>query len=373
MAERKITFADRVWVKNLGLAVALISFIGSVYMWFFYQNSPNYEYDIISQSAILVDHAELPTIKIYVDSVDIHHSEENISIIEIRVSNTGKASLRRDDYDTSDFGLILSNAQLLCVPELSLASTDYIRGCFGRHDFNDSGSFISMPTLPLDSKDFYQFKIVVLHKDNELVNIKPIGKIIGQRDIVINAEVTSGQSFLIRVFDENIWIHLLRMLFYFIILFGLLVFIIALGEKVDEKKKTSELKSVLGSQDVSLELVSSYNKYGLRLFEDMMTIYKIPEKELFKKYMSSLNFTKYERNKVNIEHWEFHKLRISVFRYMLKNSYLTMNKSQINYNLKKKKSVEDFYARLSKMGVVSYQHIDNDIEYIDSHKSYLEI
>lgn len=376
MREKTITFAERPWVKNLGVAIAVISFIGSIYMWFFYKKAPNYEYDIVSQSALLVNHTELPTVKIYVDSVDIHHSEENISIIEIRVSNTGKASLRRDDYDISDFGLKLLNGQLLAVPELSGVSSNFVRDCFTRHHFANSGSFINMPILPLDSKEFYQFKLIVLHKDNESVSLEPIGKIIGQREIVINDAVRSDATFITRVFDENIWIHLVRLLLYLILLFSVLIFVIAVNDKKDERKKALALQEILDSKQFSTDVINAYKKHGFNLFDDLMQIYNIPEKELYKKYMSSLNYTKYERNKVNVEHWQFHHERIEIFKYMLKNSYLVMTGTQIRFDKNRKKSVTEFYGLLLEKGLVPYnlrEHYKNEmIGYSSDNKYYLE-
>lgn len=353
VGERIMIFADKPWVKNLGVVIAIISFVGSIYMWFFYKKAPNYEYEIMSMTTILVEHAGLPSIKIYVDSVDIRHSEENISIIEVKVANTGKAALRRDDYDVSDFGLNILNGQLLGPPELINTSTDYLRHCLMRHDFHHAGSFINVPILPLDSNDFYQLKLVVLHKEGESVMIVPVGKIIGQREIEVNEDFKSKEPFFSRLFDENVWVHLLRLLCYLILIFSILAVVIAIDDKIDERKKNKAMQKIQSSYNFDNDIINAYYKYGDRLFEDMMSIYKIPEKELYQKYMSSINYTKSEKNKANVDHWKYHNGRMRIFQYMLRNNYLIMTNNQIRFNKDKKKTVKGFYTQILAEGLVS--------------------
>lgn len=347
-------FADRPWAKTIGFLITIISLVITIYVSFIYKKAPNYKYDIISQTSILANHTEVPYIKIFVDSIDIHHRRENISIVEIRVSNTGKSPLRRDDYDLSDFGLRILNGSLIGKPELINSSNEHINYCLRLHEFNDCGSFINLPIMPLDSKDFYQFKSTIIHKDNESVQLKPLGKIIGQGVIEISVEDKNEKSFLARMFDENVCIHFLRLIVYLVILFSFTYFVFFLNDKVTKLQKRRALKEIIKSNKIDTDIIQDYIKYGSSLFAGIIDILKIPENELYKKYMASLNYTKSEKNKLNVEQWIFHKGRKNMFIYMLKHSYLKIEKNQIYVNSKKKKTVTRFYQQLLSNNMTRY-------------------
>ena len=172
MSSQKIPFADKPWIKNSAWAIAVISLIVTVYVSFFYQKSCKLEYEILSNTSILNKNVELSSIKIIVDSVDVQQSNSNISIIELLVSNRGKNHLRRDDYDNSKFGLLIQNGTLLEKPEPLSASTTHLRNCINEYSFNNDSTFLNIPTLPLDSKDFYKLKLVILHDNNHSVKGK---------------------------------------------------------------------------------------------------------------------------------------------------------------------------------------------------------
>lgn len=362
MRERTIIFAERPWVKNLGVAIAIITFVVSIYMWFFYRKAPNYKYEIVSHTTVLAENAEVPYIKILVDSVDIHHTENNISIVEIKVLNSGKASLRRDDYDFSDFGLNITNGHLLGEPKFSSASTNHIVYCLATHNFRNTGSFINMPILPLDSKDYYLLKLAVLHKNNERVRFEPIGKIIGQKEIEVEDAIRLNEPFLSRLLDENIWMHLLRFLLYFLVLFGGITVCVSLDDRIRKDKKKRQFSKVIKSENIDNDVVNTYLKLGERQYESLIQILNVSEKELYKKYMSSLNFTKSDKNKTNLEQWMFHKERATTIKYMLQNKYLYLTGEQISVNKRKKKSALELYNKLLVNNLMSY--VDKEQELI---------
>lgn len=182
---------------------------------------------------------ELSSIKIIVDSVDVQQSNANISIVDLLVSNRGKDHLRRDDYDNSKFGLLIQNATLLEKPELVSVSTTYLRNCISEYSFSYDSTFLNIPTLPLDSKDYYKLKLVLLHDNNHSLSFIPYGKIIGQKEILVIDSIDVEESFLSKVLQGSFWIHICRFFGYLMILISISVILITISESVSSRKKKS--------------------------------------------------------------------------------------------------------------------------------------
>ena len=364
MDTQKITFADKPWIKNSAWAIAVISLIVTVYVSFFYQKSCKLEYEILSNTSILNKNVELSSIKIIVDSVDVQQSNANISIVELLVSNRGKDHLRRDDYDNSKFGLKVINGRLLENPELVSASTIHLRQCVTEHYFGDDSTFINIPTLPLDSKDFYQLKLVVLHNNDHSLEFVPYGKIIGQQEIHILDSINVDETFISQLIQGSIFIHLCRLVCYLIVLISFTIAIFSISDFFAERKKKSLLKQAYSNKSIENNVIDDYVKLGDVAFKEMKDYLEMSEKDLYRKFQASISFVNSIRNKKNYEQWHFHTNRANLLKHMLKNGYLKMGDGVINIDKRKRYSVMQFIDFLGANGIsLKYYRLNPRIEY----------
>lgn len=371
MDTQKITFADKPWIKNSAWAIAVISLIVTVYVSFFYQKSCKLEYEILSNTSILNKNVELSSIKIIVDSVDVQQSNANISIVELLVSNRGKDHLRRDDYDNSKFGLLIQNATLLEKPELVSASTTYLRNCISEYSFSYDSTFLNIPTLPLDSKDYYKLKLVLLHDNNHSLSFIPYGKIIGQKEILVIDSIDLEESFLSKVLQGTFWIHICRFFGYLMILISISVIIITISESVSSRKKKKLIKDAYSNKEIDNEVVDDYVKLGWLPLLEIKDYLIMNEKELYRKYQSSLTYISNQHNKRNFEQWDFHMRRADFIRHMLRRGYLKIDESAIVADKKKKKSVNLLvdYIRQNGLNIDDYRvrpYVVNNMRLIEN-------
>ena len=371
MSSQKIPFADKPWIKNSAWAIAVISLIVTVYVSFFYQKSCKLEYEILSNTSILNKTVELSSIKIIVDSVDVQQSNSNISIIELLVSNRGKNHLRRDDYDNSKFGLLIQNGTLLEKPEPLSASTTHLRNCLNEYSFNNDSIFLNIPTLPLDSKDFYKLKLVILHDNNHSLSFIPCGKIIGQKEILVIDSINVEESFLSKVLQGSFWIHFCRFIGYLMVLISISVILITISESVSSRKKKKLIKDAYSNKEIDNEVVDDYVKLGWLSLLEVKDYLSMNEKELYRKYQSSLKYISNQNNKRNFEPWDFHMGRADLIRHMLRSGYLKMDESAIVTDKKKKKSVNLLvdYIRQNGLNIDDYRarpYVVNNVRFVEN-------
>lgn len=371
MGTEKIPFADKPWIKNSAWAIAVISLIVTVYVSFFYQKSCKLEYEILSNTSILNKNVKLSSIKIIVDSVDVQQSNSNISIIELLVSNRGRNHLRRDDYDNSRFGLLIQNGTLLEKPEPVFASTMHLQNCINEYSFNYDSTFLSIPILPLDSKDFYKLKLVVLHDNNHSPSFVPYGKIIGQQEIRVIDSIDVEESFLSKVLQGSFWIHICRFFGYLMILITISVILITISESVSNRKKKKLIKDAYSNKEIDNDVVDDYVKLGWLSLLEIKDYLSMNEKELYRKYQSSLTYISSQNNKRNFEQWDFHMGRADLIRHMLRSGYLKMDESAIVADKKKKKSVNRLvdYIRQNGLNIDDFRvrpYVVNNVRLIEN-------
>lgn len=333
-------FVDRPFFKILGWICTVVSLFTGIYFACFYKPTPHFEYEIISRTSILNRDVDVPSMRIMIDSIDIQRDSLNISIMEIKISNTGQEHLRRVDYDNSIFGLKINNGKLLEKPELSCYSSGHILRCCKEHSFGEDSVFIPIPTIPLDSKDYYQFKLVISHRLNENFSFIPYGKIIGQKEINVLENSKYDEPFWRKVFDENPFIHLLRFVIYLIIVIAFFCVIFTISEQVDkykfQKKKNKLVKKFRNDKKLDNDVVNDFvimTPLDFKMFVDLI---KLSEGELYNKYKASINYTKNEKNQKNRFHWSKHSRRYSAVKEMLEKDYIKIEGERLKINQKKK-------------------------------------
>lgn len=95
------------------------------------------------------------------------------------------------------------------------------------------------------------------------------------------------------------------------------------------------------------------------------------EKELYRKYQSSLTYISNQNNKRNFEQWDFHMGRADLIRHMLRSGYLKMDESAIVADKKKKKSVNRLvdYIRQNGLNIDDFRvrpYVVNNVRFVEN-------
>ena len=92
--KRKNNFIESPLARWGSLLIALVGLLG-----FFYdhliENNPNLTFTIVKETSLLNNKANIPSIHVLLDSIDISETNSNISLYTIKVENEGKNILQK--------------------------------------------------------------------------------------------------------------------------------------------------------------------------------------------------------------------------------------------------------------------------------------
>lgn len=161
----------------------------SIYASFFFDRIPKINYEILSNSNVIDVHTELSKLDITYDNVSIKKSDKNLRILTIRVTNYGRKSITVMEYDQNEpLGIRIKNGKIIEMPELLLTSDDYIRRNLS-FKYSDSLDFIEFSKIIFDPKQYFTFKILILHDKTLIPEIEAIGKVAGmEKPKIITSE-----------------------------------------------------------------------------------------------------------------------------------------------------------------------------------------
>lgn len=232
---------SRIFVVFLGLIATGIT----IYAFFIEQNV-KLNYEVVSNTNVLDFNAELSKLEVFYDSTNLKQTQENLKVITIKVVNKGEKDLLKSYYDENEpLGLIVKEGQIIEIPELIETSSDYLKQNVVIQ--KPSLSRLEFSNVILETDEYFTFKLLVLHKKSETPNLYPIGKIAGQKQIEILqlSESKASQNFFSRTFEGDIWIQLVRLVFYFLAVVLAIVAIALLTERINSYRSRKRKKSLI--------------------------------------------------------------------------------------------------------------------------------
>ena len=296
----------------------------AVYTAFIQKKKPDFQYLIISQTSVYNQTEEVSSINIFVDSIDVQKSNLNVSIFYIKIENAGNADISYGDYDKGLFGIGVTDGSVLAGPYLVTASTPHLEKRFNESVLHIDSSFIQFPCLPLDENDYYIVKIAVLHQNDIIPQFAALGKITGQRDIIIQDIYRDAPSVWATSLAGKWNVQLIRILIYFIIPFIslLLLSLLAIlfeknpiGKDVDSvvKKAKREQYSILPFVLDDFQERGGY--HILKIFE----VIDKGDEVINDEYKTSLVYMKSEEK--DIQQLHFHYSRLEFYEELLLMGY----------------------------------------------------
>ena len=155
------------------------------------------------------------------------------------------------------------------------------------------------------------------------------------------------------------------------ILITISVILITISESVSNRKKKKLIKDAYSNKEIDNDVVDDYVKLGWLSLLEIKDYLSMNEKELYRKYQSSLTYISNQNNKRNFEQWDFHMGRADLIRHMLRSGYLKMDESAIVADKKKKKSVNRLvdYIRQNGLNIDDFRvrpYVVNNVRLIEN-------
>lgn len=307
-------------------------------LFFFYKEKPSLDISTVSCTNVLDINASLSSMDILLDSTSLKQTNENIKVYTIRIANNGSANITTELFDPHvPIGLKVENGYMLDPPELIAASNPYLESCkikSNRREF-------SLPPLILDSKDYMDVKLLIVHKNDVIPELKPFGKISGQREIVLTDHSDATEiPFLIKTFGGNIYIQCARLIAYFLFYVLVLIAVIQISEWTDNLRKRNRRKRLVkrfkeripnSDNDFILDIYKQHGRSKIQKYVNVLgsTIEHISEcfenpkeSDLDLDSIKELIELKVINKKGN--NWSFNKSKreqiLSVFRYIFEHN-----------------------------------------------------
>ena len=258
MGEKIKNFITRPWVSFVLALLTLFSVAWAIYEHYYIPN-PNVQLEVVSEAQLFNNTDRVSSLNVFVDSLDIRDTKQNVTLYTIKISNNGRKHLGSSDYEGECFGIKVENGIILDDNDLLVASNDYIEQAFNQYIPEWSNTFLDLPRVAMDINDYYVFSFAILHSICDIPLLKPLGKVLGQKEIdIISTSSKEQLPFFERVFYGDIWAHLFRVLIGLVIvfLFALLGAIGTVGsEAASEKRRARKFIHELATNKIVLSFI----------------------------------------------------------------------------------------------------------------------
>lgn len=355
---RKIfdSLASRTVLALLGVVGTIIT----VYA-FLQEKKVDLRYEIIANTNVLDFNADISKLEVIYDSTNLKQTKENLRIYTIRVINKGDQNIIKEYYDENEpVGIKLSSGKIIEQPQLIQTSNDYLARNVKFLNFQKDKVVFSQ--VILEQGEYFTIKLLVLHKTDSIPNILSFGKIAGQRKIeVINSIDTKKEdSFLIKVFDGNIWVQLLRLLSYLLAAVLIIILTVKTSEKIDDtrnkkrrRRRIEEFKNLKDYEYTRMDdaIFDRYKISDSHSFQRMKHLLK-DELELNRSYkvltekLSSKEYRRFRRFDNNNLIDQIEPEDFSVINEMIKDGIIFKEQEKLVINQAMKDTLEKFISFL---------------------------
>lgn len=246
-----------------GFVIGVLGICLAIYTTFFHNINPNISYKVLTNTNIIDVKESISNLDILYNGKSLDKDNSLLKIFTIKVINNGNKAISQYDYDINNpIGIHFNNATIVDKPIVINTSNNYLTN--NLKILQQSSENITFSNVILESDEYFIIKILLICKKDINPTITPIGKILGVKEIKVNEnfENSTHDSFVYKLFNGNIFIHILRFIIY-IFLFILLLIVIILpaifiSDKVSECKRKKLIRKFRGSSQYKCD--SFYEK-----------------------------------------------------------------------------------------------------------------
>ncbi|MCZ2223365.1 MAG: hypothetical protein LC122_07015 [Chitinophagales bacterium] len=211
-------------------------------------------------------------------------------------------------YDKNDpIGIKLTGGKIIEKPQIIESSNNYIKRNI--RVINYAKNQFNFNDIIIEKGENFVVKFLVLHKTDISPEVKSIGKIADQKNIlVVNAvDVKNKEPFLENVFMGNFWVQLLRLISYFFVGIGIIFLTIFVSEKIDHYSSKSRRKRLIDEFKKSDDY--AYTRIDDAIFQRYIKddFYLIRKMHYLLKNEDKLNLN-YNNSKKELKNKEFRRI-----------------------------------------------------------------
>lgn len=282
---------------SIGLILGLVFGLLSVYVDFFKSSDPELTFNVLSNATVFDIKEDIGKLDVLYDSTSLTKQGKIISLITIKISNSGNGSILKEYFDSIyPLRLFIDSAKIVQNPQLIETNEVYLNKSVNFRRFSENG-FIINPFI-FDRGKFFVIKLLVIHKQGFTPSIKAYGKIarIDKFDFFSSFDNHKKESFWPSVFYGSFIIHVTR---FFTYLFSLVIFVVLLvlpismiSDSVSKKNRKKMLKIFRKVYNKTIEdnheiLIDFYLDNGIVPIERFKRI--IDDQNRFKHLFSLVN------------------------------------------------------------------------------------
>lgn len=171
--------SDSFWssrrVAWIGTVLTFLALLITLYFGFWHKSAPALQFTEITNSRVLEIKQPLDKLRIYYGDINLTEADQSLSLLNVRIANTGNASILQSYFDRRDLpGFMLEGGKVIGSVVVEQASKDYYK---------------NFATFEIDSTNF-QYKVVV--EDGGIISADPSSsksrnaRVLDDLDMLIN-------------------------------------------------------------------------------------------------------------------------------------------------------------------------------------------
>lgn len=241
------------WIKkvdkkfSIGLIVGLVFGLLSVYVDFFKSSDPELAFNILSNATVFDIKEDIGELDVLYDSTSLTKQGKTISLITVKVTNTGNESILREHFDSiAPLRIYIDGSKIVHNPQIIETNESYLNKSVSFSRISDN-EFTINPFI-FDKEKYFVVKLLAIHQQGFTPILKADGKIakIENFEFLNSFSNQKKESFWNSVIHGSFLIHISRFFTYLfvLIIFSVLIIlpIALISESVSKSKRRGLIK-----------------------------------------------------------------------------------------------------------------------------------
>lgn len=310
----------------LGVLIGIAGFGFAIYSTYFESKSPGIRFEILTNADVVDLREEIGKLDIIFDGTSIKTKNKSLRIITIKVTNNGNGNILKAGYDeNAPLGFYVNDAEIIEKPVLIDASNNYLKD--NLRITPASANRVSFSSVILEKQDYYIVKVLALSSKGLIPKVTPTGKVAGVKsiEIVDSFNLTGEKSFLNKIREGSIFIHLIRFISYIVIVILFLLIsmvpILLVRDSLETKRRKREINKFKNYTKIEINdkigtIFDLFLEEGERPLIELQTLFS--NKEKLKKLMKIVDIRKEDYKKEINEKYGIDDVPTVAFRDMRK-------------------------------------------------------
>ncbi|MCS0301046.1 hypothetical protein ND924_00120 [Vibrio diabolicus] len=219
----------------VGTIIGLAGFIAAIYFSMFYEKAPKMDIEIMSQFSALDIKESVDSLDVIYNSNSLNAQGMSLSVIELKIVNSGTAPILRSYYDPeSKAGFKVNRGVIPEPPIVETSKTSYAHNEISLEKADQNTIFL--PHIIMNPQDFYTIKLIVLHDSKKKPTVQSFGVIAGFPKISVMQNLGSedNRNLFDRFFDGSVLMNIGRFVVFGILFFIGIILIAIVFDKVSD-------------------------------------------------------------------------------------------------------------------------------------------